>query len=287
MARAEDAGRRNSKGVAGRRLLGDGHNTGRCWPYLERWAPVLIVAILTILWEVVARAGVIPTLYFPPPSTIMVALIDVIASGEILPHLFATLRRLLLGFLLGGVPGLVLGLAMGGSRRLRVILDPLIAAAHPIPKIATLPLIMIVLGIGEASKVALIALVTFFPMVINTVAGAREIRPIYFEVAHSYEAHALRVLTRIVVPGSLPLILTGIRLAINIGLVITVALELVAATDGLGRLIWSVWQAFRIEYLYATLCVIAALGIGFNYAILWLSSRVVPWHGEQESPEAF
>ena len=179
--------------------------------------------------------------------------------------------------MLGGIPGMVLGLLMGWSRRLRIVIDPLIAAAHPIPKIAILPLIMIVFGIGESSKVIVVAVAVFFPMLINTMAGVRHIHPIHFEVAQNYGAGLIKVFTRIVVPGSLPMVLTGARLALNIALLLTIAVELVAAQEGLGAMIWFAWQTMRTEELYASLIVIAALGIGFNLLLQSLTKHLIPW----------
>jgi len=123
----------------------------------------------------------------------------------------------------------------------------------------------------------------FFPMLINTMAGVRQISPIYFEVAKNYGASLFKVLTRVVVPGSLPLVLTGTRLALNTALVLTIAVEVVAAQEGLGEMIWFAWQTLRTEELYATLIVIAALGISFNLILQRLTARLVPWQVERET----
>jgi NitT/TauT family transport system permease protein len=197
-------------------------------------------------------------------------------------HLRATLSRLFLGFALGGFPGLILGLAMGWSHRLRRIIDPLIAALHPIPKIAVLPLIMVVFGIGESSKIVSVGIAVFFPVLINAMAGVRQISPIYFEVAKNYGASLFRVLTRVVGPGSLPLVLTGMRLGLNTALVLTIAVEVVSAQVGLGEMIWFAWETLRTEELYATLIVTAGLGIGFNVVLQHLTARLVPWQAGRE-----
>jgi NitT/TauT family transport system permease protein len=146
-----------------------------------------------------------------------------IVQGTIFPHIKATVSRLVLGFLIGGSAGLFLGLSMGWSQRLRTIVDPMIAAIHPIPKIAIFPLIMIIFGIGEASKVAAIAIAAFFPMLINSMAGVRQLNPVYFEVTHNYGASAWKTFSRVVFPGSLPSILAGLRLALNTSMVIAIA----------------------------------------------------------------
>jgi ABC-type nitrate/sulfonate/bicarbonate transport system permease component len=234
-----------------------------------------------ILWEIFARTGVISRLFFPPPTSIIHTLIKMLMSGKLIIHLAATIERLSLGVLLGGFSGLILGLAMGWSARLRTLVDPVIAAIHPIPKLAIFPLIMIIFGIGELSKIVAIAIACFFPMLINSMAGVRQLNPVFFEVSRNYGASAWKTFTRIVIPGSLPMVLTGARLAINMAMVITISVELLAAREGLGVIIWFSWQTMRIEDLYASLIVIAALGIGLNLLLQYLSHKLVPWYSEK------
>jgi len=248
------------------------------WLKLEPWLPGLIVLVGLIVWELLSRAGLISLLFFPPPSIILRALIEIISSGDITTHLTTTLARIGLGFLIGGVSGLILGLGMGWSPRLQKIVDPIIAAVHPIPKIAIFPLIMIIFGIGESSKIVAIAIASFFPMLINSMAGVRQIHPIYFEVTQNYGASRWNTFKRVVFPGSLPMILTATRLSLNMALVITIAVELISADEGLGVMIWYSWQTLRIEELYASLIVISILGISLNQLLQWLSKRLVPWH---------
>lgn len=250
--------------------------------HLKSWLPALIVASALIAWEWSVRSGRLSALFFPAPSTVVLTIVRLLMSGELAVHVRATLVRVTLGFALGGVPGLALGLAMGWSRSLRAALDPLVAAVHPLPKIAVLPLIMIIFGIGESSKVVVVAVGTFFPMLINSMAGVRQISPIHFEVAENYGATPFKVLTRVILPGSLPLVLTGARLALNIALLLTIAVELVSAREGLGEMIWFAWQTLRTEELYASLAVIGALGVGFNLLLQFLAKRLVPWHLERE-----
>jgi ABC-type nitrate/sulfonate/bicarbonate transport system permease component len=275
MAHLEDARRRSEKELVDTRL--------KKGLRLEWWLPAVIVVVALMVWEWQVRSGGLSALFFPAPSTIGQTLIRLLTNGELAVNVGATLSRLFLGFALGGLPALILGMAMGWSRRLRAVVDPFIAAAHPVPKIAILPLIMILFGIGESSKVVVVAVAVFFPMLINTMAGVRQISPIYFEVAENYGASLFKVFTRVVVPGSLPLVLTGTRLALNVALLITIAVELVAAQEGLGEMIWFAWETLRTEELYASLLVTAALGIGFNFLLQRLAARLVPWQVERET----
>jgi len=243
-----------------------------------KWLTIAMIALVIILWEIGGRMGLISPLFFPKPSTIVQTLYKTIITGEILTDLGATFSRLSIGLLIGGSCGLLLGLVMGWSRPLQVVIDPIISALHPIPKLAIFPLILVVFGIGEASKIAIVAISTFFPMLINTMAGVRQISAIHFEVAENYGANRFHTFTHVVVPGSLPLILVGGRLALNTALVLTIAVELLTAREGLGAMIWLAWETFRTEELFASLIVIALLGFSFNRILSYMQKRFLPWH---------
>lgn len=247
----------------------------------ERWLALLVTVGAAAAWEWSSRLGYVSALFFPPPSEIARALVRSANSGELGVHLWATMRRLGLGVALGGFSGLIVGLMMGWSPRLRAFADPFVATLHPIPKLAVLPLIMMVFGLGEASKVMVVALGVFFPMLINAVAGVRQIHAVHFEAAEAYGASRLQILLHVVLPGSLPLVLTGTRLAVNLGLLLTLAVELISAQQGLGKLIWLAWQTMRTEDLYAALFVIAGLGLGFNLLFALAARRYTPWNVER------
>lgn len=249
----------------------------------RRQVPAVAIAIATlilVLWEVAARQGWISALFFPAPTTIASTIVSLSISGVLIENTLVTLSRLLLGIAVGGGLGVLLGLAMGMSRSLRAVLEPFVAAVHPIPKIAVFPLILIMLGIGEASKVAIASLAAFFPLLINTIAGVRQIHPIYFEVAQNYGAGRLKIFLRVTLPGSLPTMLAGLLLALNITLLVTVAVEMIGAREGLGAMIWLSWMTMRTERLYASLTMIILLGIGFNVLFHRLMQRLVPWQGD-------
>lgn len=243
----------------------------------EAWITVAIVVVLLAAWELAARRGSISTLFFPAPSQVFETLVGLVRSGRVARDLGATLGRLFAGLALGCIPACFLGLMMGWSRRVRNALDPIVAAIHPIPKIAILPILMVLFGIGELSKVMAVAFAAFFPMLINSQAGVRSLSPLLFEVVRSYGARPRQVLWHVVLPGSLPMILAGLRISINVGLLVTIAVEFLAARHGLGSLIWMSWETFRTEELYAGVVVIALLGIAFAQLIAWLHRKLIPW----------
>ncbi|MFI5167677.1 MAG: ABC transporter permease [Thermoanaerobaculales bacterium] len=244
---------------------------------------VLLAVVGLALWEAGSRSGLLSEIAFPPPSAVVGALGRLLTGGTLLLHLGVTMTRVGEGLLLGALPAALLGLLMGWSPRLRAILDPFIAAFHPLPKVALLPLLMVFFGIGELSKVAAVAIGAFFPMVLSAIAGVRHIAPSLFEVATNYGATRRKVFTRIVLPGSLPMLLTGLRLSFNVALLITIAVELLGAQHGIGALLWLSWQTLRTDSLYAALAVIACVGMSFNAVVTLLAHRLVPWRATEET----
>lgn len=247
------------------------------WPHLERWLSLLILGGVLATWELAVHRRWVDALFFPAPSTIVRALGQALRDGTLVTALAATLARLGVGLSIGGSLGVGVGLLMGWSRRLYIVLDPFVAAFYPLPKIALLPLAMILFGIGESSKIVLIAVSSFFPMLINTLAGIQQIDPIYWEVAANYGATGGKLWRRVLLPGSLPLLLTGVRIALNTALIVTLSVELLTTQTGLGSQIWLAWQTMRLHQLYATLAVIAGLGYGFNQLITQLAVYLAPW----------
>jgi NitT/TauT family transport system permease protein len=248
----------------------------------DRRLTSLVLATGLGAWEAASRAGLLSPLYFPAPSVIALALADLFATGDLAGHLWATVVRLGWGLTLGGVPGLLIGLAMGSSRRLHDALDPIVAAVHPVPKIAIFPLILVLFGIGELSKVIAVAIAAFFPLLISTMTGVRQINPIYFDVARNYGSSRARLVADVVVPGSLPMALAGARLSLNVALLVAIAVELVAPDRGLGAVLWLARETLRVEDLYATLVIVAALGVGMNVLLQRAAVRLIPW---QDVPE--
>ena len=236
------------------------------------------------IWELVIRAGWYSGMFFPAPTTIARTLSNSMADGELWLHLSATLLRIAAGLAIGGLAGLLLGLAMGSSRTLRTVLDPLIAAVHPLPKLALFPLLIVLLGIGERSKIVAVAVGAFFPMVLNTMAGVRSINPVHLDLAQNYGASPWKLFTRVLLPGSLPMILTGLRLSTIVAFHSTIGVEMVGSRVGLGSLLWLDWQTFRIERLYATLAVVALVGLGLTLLLRRIARATTPWLPEyQES----
>jgi ABC-type nitrate/sulfonate/bicarbonate transport system permease component len=249
-----------------------------------RWAAPVISLTGLVAWELAARAGRIPLLFFPAPTMVFAEIGELARSGALFEHFGVTLGRMLLAFVWGGGSGLVLGMAIGYSARFRAVLDPFIAVFHPVPKTALLPLILLIFGIGFFSKALVVSISAFFPMVINAMAAVQQIDPNYYDVARLHGASRWQILRRVVLPASLPMNLAGARLAMNRALGATIALELITAQSGLGSMLFFAWQTYRTEELYATIFVIALFGYLFRRLTTGLATRLVPWQaGHREA----
>jgi ABC-type nitrate/sulfonate/bicarbonate transport system permease component len=243
---------------------------------IDRLIAAGIAVVLLAMWEIAARNEWIESLVFPAPTRILANFV-VLWHHDLLHNVALTLGRFVGGVVVGAIPGIILGLCIGWSPRLRRIFDPFIAAIHPIPKIVLFPLFIVIFGINEWAKIAAVALTVFFPSLINAAAGAREISPLYFEVVRSYGGKRAALFRHVVLPGSLPMILSGIRIAANLGLLVTIAIEFTVTSAGIGSIIWMALQTMRIEDLYAGVVAIAIIGITINAFIQWLLRRVTPW----------
>jgi ABC-type nitrate/sulfonate/bicarbonate transport system permease component len=240
------------------------------------WRLASPVALL-LLWEVASRAGLLDALLFPPPSAVMLDLGQMIGSGYLWRALTASLMRLVAGFALALSGGFVVGAAMARVPLLDRLLDPLIELLRPISPLALYPLAILWFGIGDGSKVFVIALAACFPVVLNTYAGVRSIDPNMFRVAQSLGATPCESFLRIALPGSLPHVFTGARLACGVALIVIVAAEMVGASSGIGYMVLEAQQTFRTERLFAGIIVIGAIGILTDLGFQRLRRRLLPW----------
>lgn len=232
--------------------------------------------VLTV-WEICSRTGFLDSRFFPPPSAIFYHLIFISPEEGIIEDVTASLNRLAWGYLAGCSLGIIFGIAMGLHKTFRAAIYPLIALTYPIPKIAILPLIMLVFGIGDLAKMVMVAIGSFFLVLINTLHGVDSIEKIYHDVAAVYKIKRRNYILKIILPGSLPAIFTGLRLAIGYSLVMVVAAEFSGADKGIGFLIWQSWETFSIKSMYAGIFVIGAMGLIFSYALHLLEKRLIPW----------
>jgi NitT/TauT family transport system permease protein len=233
-----------------------------------------------LLWEISTRFALLDARFFPAPSTIFHYLIFTSPGEGLLTDITASLYRIFWGYLAGCASGIALGVTMGLNHSVRAIFYPLVALLYPIPKIAILPLIMLIFGIGEMSKIVVVAIGAFFLVLINTLHGVDSVAKIYHDVAQVYRIKKHNFIMRVILPGALPAIFAGLKLAIGYSLVIVVAAEFSGADAGIGYLIWQSWETFSIKAMYAGIFVIGALGLSFSLALNFLERRLTPWRNK-------
>lgn len=244
---------------------------------LEGGLGLVSVGGVLLLWEVLGRSGLVAPLFLPPLSRVILDGFLMLNSGELWAHLGASLWRILWGFLLGAGSGVFLGLAMGISRVVDGLGHPLVAASYPIPKIALLPLFILWLGLGESSKVAVIALGVFFPVLVNTRAGVKDVNPILIQAAVSLGSGPARIARKVLLPGSLPTIFAGLKLGAGAALLLLVTAEMIAADRGIGFMILSAANLMQTTRLLFGVLLLAALGLFSNWALATLERRLIPW----------
>jgi NitT/TauT family transport system permease protein len=235
---------------------------------------------LLLAWELAAQASLIDVRFFPAPSSIIGTLIDMAKAGELIENVAITLRRIALGFVLGGVPAIGIGIAMGLWRPIRALVDPLIAATYPIPKSSLMPLILLICGLGEMSKIVMVAIGVFYPMAINATAGVLQINQIYLDVGKSYRASRWDTFRTIALPGALPFIMTGVKLGAGLALILIAVAEMVGAKSGIGYMIWSAWETFAVKKMYVGLLVVAVIGFVISLVLNEVERLVIRWKAE-------
>lgn len=244
----------------------------------------LRIGALTIFlgaWELSSRLGWLDPLFASSPSLIVEKLYDMVADGSIWPHVLASANIAGLGFGLSVLVGVPLGLAMGRSFTLRATLEPFTTALNAAPQVAFLPLLIIWLGIGVASKVALVFLGSFIIMVINTETGVAQVDRRLIETARSFMANERQIMLKVIIPSAMPYIIAGMRLGVGRALVMVVVAEIYAATKGLGYLIFQAGGLYDTAQVFVGVVILAGAGVILNSFLRWLERRLAPWQHVQ------
>ncbi len=274
-------------------VMGTGRRGWSLGPRANRILGLLSPLLLLALWELASRTGILDARFFPPPTSIVgsfwrllthtvqgqpiESFWEVFTKGILIQDLWSSLTRIFIGFLLGAIPGLLIGLSMGLFRPVRLILRPIVSATYPIPKLALLPLVLIIFGLGETSKYVIIALGTFFMVLINTMAGVMNLDKIYLDVAKNFGASRRDFYTKVAFPGAMPLIFTGLELGMGMALLLIVAAEMNGANAGIGYLVWQSYAIYNLKEMYVAFILIAALGYAFAEGLAALQRKIVPW----------
>jgi ABC-type nitrate/sulfonate/bicarbonate transport system permease component len=248
---------------------------------VERIIAGLTPLAMLLVWEIAVRSGLLDARFFPEPSSIVGTFYQMtfgtVWENSLTYHVGVSLSRAVIGFAIGAIPAIVLGAVMGLVPLVRAAIQPVVGAIFPIPKVAILPLLMLIFGIGEESKWAIIAVGVFFQVLIATAAGVANIDRIYLDVGTNFRAGKLATYLTIALPGALPMIFAGLRLGWGAALLLLVTAEMVSSQSGIGYLIWRAWQLMTVEDMYVGLVVIAFIGVISFWLLDALERKLLPW----------
>jgi len=229
------------------------------------------------LWELLPRSGIVSDAYLSPPSAVLASIAQLIAQNLLWKHIAASLQRSLWGLLLAISAGVLLGLLMGTLRRLERLLDPVLQLFRQTSAFALFPVFILFLGIGELSKVAIIFWASFWPVLLSTIGGVKQVDRLLINSALSMGATRRFIFFKVVLPAASPSIFTGVRLAGAYCITALVAAEMIGAHSGLGFLTLNSQETFQIPTMYAGILMLAVLGLLLNYVLALLEQRLLRW----------
>ena len=235
------------------------------------------IVLFLALWEALPRLGIVSDAYLSPPSAVLASIGQLLDNGQLWKHVAASLQRSLWGLVLASSAGVLLGLLIGGFRRLAAIVDPVLQLFRQTSAFALFPVFILFLGIGELSKVAIIFWASFWPVLLSTVSGVKQVDRLLVNSALSMGASRRFVFFKVVLPASLPSIFTGVRLAGAYSITALVAAEMIGAHSGLGFLTLNSQETFQIPTMYAGILLLAVLGLLLNYLLALLERRLLRW----------
>ena len=235
----------------------------------------LPVVIFLVAWELVARANLVPGQFsFPPFSAVAQEFYLLAVNGVLGENLLSSLVRVLIGFTLGSISGILTGIIMGWREIAHRALNPIISLFYPIPALGWLPLLMLWIGINEMLPITLIFICSFFPVLYNTVTGIRNVDKDYIRVARTLGASDVRILVTVVIPLALPNIFTGLRLESGMAWRVIIAAEMVAIPTGIGALMMRAQSLMRIDIIIVCLIVLAVMCFSFEKFFAFLEEKV-------------
>jgi ABC-type nitrate/sulfonate/bicarbonate transport system permease component len=242
-----------------------------------RWPGFVLVLAALVVWECASLLGWVDAVSVPRVSTILGALLREVTSGTLLAQLGPSLRRILIGLGLACAIGVPLGLLMGVNRFAYRLLEPVTELIRPIPSAAYIPVAILFLGLGDQMKLFVITLAGVFPVLLNTYSGVQGVDPVLIDTGRTLGTPRLSILRKIVLPASLPSILTGVRISLGIALIVSVVAEMISGTNGLGYFIIDKQRSFRVPEVFAGILALGLLGYALNLVFLQLERYVLRW----------
>jgi sulfonate transport system permease protein len=245
--------------------------------FFARFGGYLLPVLILCVWETSSRLGLTNTLLLPPPSKVFVTLWQAAIDGSLFVNLWFSVKRWILGFVVGGGLGLLLGGINGLSLRNETLTDTTVQMLRTVPFMGLTPLLVMWFGLGETPTIILIAAASFFPVYVNTLAGVRNVNRGLVEVGQAFELSKLQLMRRIILPAALPEILTGVRYSLGIAWLALVIAELMAAESGIGFWLLQGREAVRVDIVLASLFVFSAAGKLMDWALRLLEARLLHW----------
>jgi NitT/TauT family transport system permease protein len=238
---------------------------------------VYSLVILIVVWEAVGQFGLIHYYFLPPLSAIVMRFVELTLSGEMLFNAYLTLRRALVGLVIASAFGVVVGVLSARNDLVDWFFDPIIKIGYPVPIIALIPVFMLWFGVGDISKIIMVAVGTFWPVAVNARDSTRQVQTSLVWSAKMMGTSDRRLLWRVILPAALPGILTGFQIAMPLSLIITFVFEMVAGGGGLGALEIAGVRSFQSEQVYAAIIAIMLIGIGLDRGLRVIRGRLLHW----------
>ncbi len=235
------------------------------------------IFLFLLIWEAAARFGAINPLFLPPFSKVAQAFWNLASTGVLFKHLLVSLQRAVLGFTAGLAISIPLGLLIGWYKGFERFIDPLLQTFRQTSALSLFPVFILLFGIGEVSKVAIIFWGVQWPILLNTISGVRSVEPLLIKSARSMGASSLTMFRKVIIPGAFPSIFTGIRLSATYSILILIAAEMIGSNAGLGFLLYSSETTFQIPEMYAAIVTMSLLGLAVNYLLLAVGGRITRW----------
>jgi ABC-type nitrate/sulfonate/bicarbonate transport system permease component len=257
--------------------------TGRT---LARSIGVLLIVLLGAVWEATVRAKLVDTPTLPALSEVLHAFWQLLVDGTFATVFLPSLERLFLGYFIACAAAILLGIAMGFNRWIFRLFNPLVEILRPIPSPAYVPMAILFLGIGNQMKVFMVAFASFFPILLNTISGVRNVDRVLIDTGRTFGLTRAQLIVKVVLPSASVYILTGMRISLAVALIVTVLAEMVTGNDGIGFFILNSQRSFHIAEMYAAVIALAVVGYALNQLFVFVESRLLAWNIGQRATEA-
>ncbi|SFE98843.1 ABC transporter permease [Alteribacillus iranensis] len=244
------------------------------WQLIKKYQSLILVVVV---WQLMALSGLFSEQLFPGIEKIAIVFLELLPTSDLWSNIGITLYRILAGFALAAIVGVPLGIAMSRSRTFDNIMQPIFTFGYPVPRVALYPIFVLIFGIGSGSKIFTIFLECIFPIVVNTYYGAKRVNILYIWSGQNMGADKRKLFWRVFLPGAMPSIFTGFRIALPIGVVIAVLTEMISSSNGIGYLLTYLSASLSQSQVLAVVVYISLIGYALDRLLLYVRNRFVYW----------